>query len=68
MPGLRVASPLGIESVFACAFLALLFIKAQRKPAVPPPKDWAVQWALAAALTLSDCAVLHAATSVASRS
>lgn len=52
LAGVRVASPLGIESVFACAFLALLFAGAQRKPGAPPLKDWTAPWALAAALTL----------------
>ncbi len=29
----RVASPMGLESVFACAFVTLLFLSAQSKPA-----------------------------------
>ncbi len=45
--GVRVASPLGIESVFACAFLALLFVRAQAKEA---PAQWNLPLAVALAI------------------
>ena len=47
LAGLRVASPLGIESCFACAFLALLFVRASGKQ---PHAEWTIP--LAAALAL----------------
>jgi hypothetical protein len=43
--GVRIASPLGVESCFACAFLALLFVRTSGKHA-----EWTIP--LAAALAL----------------
>jgi hypothetical protein len=45
--GVRIASPLGIESCFACAFLALLFVRTSGKP---PHAEWT--FPLAAVLAL----------------
>jgi hypothetical protein len=47
LAGVRVASPLGLESCFACAFLALLFV---RTPAKERRAEWTLP--LAAALLL----------------
>jgi hypothetical protein len=53
LAGLRVASPLGIESVFACVFLALLFLRA--RPTVDGP-----QWSLPLAAALAIIALAYA--------
>jgi hypothetical protein len=47
LAGVRVASPLALESVFACAFLALLFVRTSSKQ---PRLEWTLP--LAAALAL----------------
>ncbi len=47
LAGVRVASPLGLESCFACAFLALLFV---RTPGKRHHAEWTIP--LAAALAL----------------
>jgi hypothetical protein len=47
LAGVRIASPLGLESCFACAFLALLFVRASSKQ---HRMEWTVP--LAAALAL----------------
>jgi hypothetical protein len=51
--GVRVASPLGLETCFACAFLALLFVRASGK-------QYGVEWALPLAAALALVALAYA--------
>jgi hypothetical protein len=53
LAGVRVASPIGLESCFACAFLALLFVRASGK-------QHRVEWTLPLAAALALIALAYA--------